>query len=265
MSNTEKKTRIVQFHETGPAEVLKIEEVTLPEPKENEVRLKTEALGLNRAEVAFRSGQYLEQPDFPSKIGYEASGVVEAVGSNVKSVKAGDKVSTIPSFSMKEYGMYGEDVIVPEHAVAKYPSNLSAEEAAAIWMPFITAYGGLVETGHLKKGDYVFITAASSSVGLAAIDIVKAKGGIAIASTRKQEKKQDLLDAGADHVIVTDDEDLVEKAMEITGKKGFNIIFDPIGGPIIEALAKAAAERIRSHRHPIILPTIGYSFLLFQN
>jgi NADPH:quinone reductase-like Zn-dependent oxidoreductase len=110
-------------------------------------------------------------------------------------------------------------------------------------MPFITAYGGLVETGHLKKGDYVFITAASSSVGLAAIDIVKAKGGIPIASTRKQEKKQDLLDAGADHVIVTDDEDLVEKAMEITGKKGFNIIFDPIGGPIIEALAKAAAEQ----------------------
>ena len=221
MNIEKKRTRIVKFYETGTAEVLKIEEVDLPEPSENEVRIKVDAIGLNRAEVAFRSGAYLETPNFPSLIGYEASGVVEAVGNKVTSVEIGDKVSTIPSFSMNDYGVYGE--------------------TAAIWMPFITAYGGIVTNGKIKKDDAVLITAASSSVGFAAIEITKLKGGIAIATTRKRTKKQQLLDAGADHVIVTEEEDLVDRVMEITNEKGANIIFDPISGPIIEKLTKAAA------------------------
>ncbi|MDN3593491.1 zinc-dependent alcohol dehydrogenase family protein [Zunongwangia endophytica] len=241
MSNKENKTEVVRFHETGSADVLKIEEIDLQEPKENEVRIKVKALGLNRAEVAYRSGQYLENPRFPSLIGYEASGIVDAVGSKVSSVAVGDKVSTIPSFSMNDYGTYGETAILPEHAVSHYPDNLSPEEATAIWMPFITAYGGIITNGEIAKDDAVLITAASSSVGFATIALTKLKGGIAIATTRKEEKKQQLLDAGADHVIVTDDEDLVERVMEITNNNGANIIFDPISGPIIETLAKAAA------------------------
>ena len=241
MNIEKKRTRIVKFYETGTAEVLKIEEVDLPEPSENEVRIKVDAIGLNRAEVAFRSGAYLETPNFPSLIGYEASGVVEAVGNKVTSVEIGDKVSTIPSFSMNDYGVYGETAIVPEHAVSNYPKNLTSEEATAIWMPFITAYGGIVTNGKIKKDDAVLITAASSSVGFAAIEITKLKGGIAIATTRKRTKKQQLLDAGADHVIVTEEEDLVDRVMEITNEKGANIIFDPISGPIIEKLTKAAA------------------------
>ncbi|WP_417887503.1 zinc-dependent alcohol dehydrogenase family protein [Zunongwangia sp.] len=244
MNTTDKKTRIVQFNETGSADVLKIEEIDLVEPKENEVRLKVEALGLNRAEVAYRSGQYLEKPKLPSRLGYEASGIVEAIGSKVTSVKVGDKVSTIPSFSMNDYGTYGETTIVPEHSVSHYPSSLSSIEAAGIWMPFITAYGGLIENGGLKTDDTVLITAASSSVGFAAIALTKIKGGIAIATTRKENKKQQLLDAGADHVIVTDTEDLVERVMEITGN-GASIAFDPIGGPMIETLAKAAAPQAK--------------------
>ena len=242
MNTKENKTRIVRFHETGEAEVLKIEEVPLEEPKANEVRIKVEAIGLNRAEVAFRAGNYLEQPKFPSKIGYEASGVVDAIGSEVQSVKVGDKVSTIPSFSMNDYGTYGETAILPEHAVTTYPAQLSAVEATSIWMPFTTAYGGLIENGKLKKDDFVLITAASSSVGLAAIQITKSKGGIAIATTRKEEKEQYLLDAGADHVIVTDDEDLVERTQEITDGNGIDISFDPIGAEMVASLTKAAGE-----------------------
>ncbi len=235
-------TRVVRFHETGKAKVLKIENEEIPQLKDDEILLKVSAIGLNRAEVAFRAGQYLEQPELPSGLGYEASGTIEEMGSGVKGFEKGDKVSTIPAFSMKEYGVYGEKVVVPKHAVTKYPENLSEEEATTIWMQYLTSYGALVEIGNLKAGQSVVITAASSSVGMASIQIAKAIGATAIATTRKQNKKQDLLDAGADHVIVTDDEDLAERAMEITKDKGVNLLFDPITGPIVSDLAKAAAQ-----------------------
>ncbi len=233
--------KIVRFHETGGAEVLKLENLPLTEPGEGEVRLKVEAIGLNRAEVMFRQGQYLENPELPSRLGYEAAGTVDAVGPGVSGVQKGDRVSTIPAFSMGEYGVYGESAIVPVDAVARYPDNLSAVEGAAIWMQYLTVFGALIEFGQLKEGDTVVITAASSSVGLAAIQITKAAGALAIATTRGAGKKQFLLDAGADQVIVTDEEDLAEAVMAITSGKGASIIFDAVGGPLLETLADAAA------------------------
>lgn len=233
--------KIIRFYETGSAEVLKIEDAPSAKPGKGEVRLKVEAIGLNRAEIMFREGQYLEVPEPPCRIGYEASGIIDAVGPDNPGLKVGDKVSTIPAFSMGQYGVYGENPVVPGYAVTHYPDNLTPLEATAIWMPYITAYGALVEFGKLKKGDSVLITAASSSVGLAAIQIAKSVSATVIATTRGANKKPFLLDAGADHVIVTDDENLTERAMEITHGNGVNILFDPIGGPVVNALADAAA------------------------
>ena len=233
--------KIVRFHETGGADVLKIEDLPLTEPGEGEVRLKVEAIGLNRAEVMFRQGQYLETPKLPSRLGYEAAGIVDAVGVGVSDIQIGDRVSTIPSFSIGQYGVYGESAIVPAYAVARYPDTLSVIEGTAIWMQYLTAFGALVEYGHLKKEDSVLITAASSSVGLAAIQITKSAGALAIATTRGADKKQFLLDAGANHVIVTDEENLAKSVMTITSGHGANIIFDPVGGPLLESLADAAA------------------------
>jgi len=234
--------KIVRFHETGGAEVLKVEDLPLKEPGEGEVRLKVEAIGLNRAEVMFRQGQYLENPELPSRLGYEASGIVDAVGSGTSGVQIGNRVSTIPGFSMGKYGVYGESVIVPGNSVARYPDNLSSAEGATIWMQYLTAFGALIEFGQLKKEDSVLITAASSSVGVAAIQITKAAGAMAIATTRGADKKQFLLDAGSDSVIVTDEEDLAKEVMSITSGKGANIVFDPIAGPFLEKLADAAAS-----------------------
>ena len=233
--------KIVRFHETGSAEVLKLEDLPLAEPGEGEIRLRVKAIGLNHAEIMFRQGQYLERPQFPSRIGYEAAGVVDAVGLGVRGIRVGDRVSTIPSFSMGQYGVYGESAIVPATAVASYPDNLSPVEGTSIWMQYLTAYGALVEYGQIKKGDQVLITAASSSVGLAAIQITKAADAVAIATTRGENKKQHLLDAGADHVIVTDKENLVERVMAITSGNGARLIFDPVAGPYLEKLAEAAA------------------------
>ncbi len=233
--------QIIRFHETGGADVLKIEDLPLTEPGEGEVRLKVEAISLNRAEVMFRQGQYLEDPELPSRLGYEAAGIVDAVGPGTSDVHIGDRVSTIPAFSMGKYGVYGESPIVPEHAVAHYPDNLSVAEGASIWMQYLSAYGALIDIDQLKQSDTVVITAASSTVGLAAIQITKAIGALAIATTRGAAKKQFLLDAGADQVIVTDEEDLVEKVMASTSGKGADLIFDPVGGPLLETLADAAA------------------------
>jgi len=165
------------------------------------------------------------------------------VGSEAGDIQIGDRVSTIPSFSIGKYGVYGESAIVPAYAVAKYPNNLSAVEGAAIWMQYMTAFGALVEYGRLKKEDTVLITAASSSVGLAAIQMVKSFGAKAVATTRGDGKKNFLLEAGADHVIVTDNEDVAAGVKEITGGKGATIIFDPVAGPFLEKLAAAASER----------------------
>ena len=118
--------KIIRFHELGGADVLKIEDLPLAEPGKGEVRLKVEAIGLNRAEVMFRQGQYLENPELPSRLGYEAAGIVDAVGPDTSGVQIGDRVSTIPVFSMGKYGVYGESAIVPDYAVAFYPDNLSA-------------------------------------------------------------------------------------------------------------------------------------------
>ena len=234
--------KIVRFYETGAADVLKLEDVPLAEPGKGEVRLKVEAFGLNRAEVMFRQGLYLEEAVFPSRLGYEAAGIVDAVGPEVDGIQVGDRVSTIPSFSIGKYGVYGESAIVPAHATAGYPDTLSTVEGAAIWMQYMTAFGALVEYGRVKKQDTVLITAASSSVGLAAIQIVKSCGAVAVATTRGDSKKESLLEAGADHVIVTDNEDVAARMKDITGGKGANLIFDPVSGPLLEKLADAAAQ-----------------------
>jgi NADPH:quinone reductase-like Zn-dependent oxidoreductase len=241
MLNTTAK--IVRFHETGGPEVLKIEETTLPELDNGEVRLRVHAIGLNRAEVMFRLGHYLVDPKFPSKIGYEASGVVEAVGPGVDKGMIGKKFSTVPCFDLSKYGVYGEVAILPAYALAAYPENLSFAEATSIWMQYMTAYGALIHYGKLTKGDYVLITAASSSVGIAAIEIARAQGAISIATTRTQKKKEELLKLGANHVIVTNDEDLPTRVKEITKGKGARIIFDPVAGKGINALAEAAAVK----------------------
>ena len=233
--------KIVRFHETGDAGVLRIEELPLTEPGKGEVRLRVEAIGLNRAEVMFRQGQYLENPECPSRIGYEAAGIVDAVGDGVDAVRIGDRVSTIPSFPMGRYGVYGESAIVPAYAVAHYPGKLPAVEGAAIWMQYLTAFGALIEYGRLRADTTVVITAASSSVGLAAIQITRAAGATALAVTRGADKKPFLLEAGAHHVIVTDEEDLAESVMKLTAGKGVAMAFDPVAGPVLGRLADAAA------------------------
>ncbi len=233
--------KIVRFHQIGGPEHLKLEDAPPQHPGEGEVKLCVQAVGLNRAEANFLRGQYVEQPKLPSRIGYEAAGIVEAVGTGVDNSWIGKLVAVVPSFSMNRYGVLGEEAIVPATALGEYPAKLSPVEGAAIWMQYLTAYGALIHFGSLTGADSVIITAASSSVGIAAIQIAKAEGAIAIATTRTSQKREELRSLGADHVIATGEEDLVQKVKEITSNKGARVIFDPVAGPFLEKLAGAAA------------------------
>jgi len=233
---------IVRFHQLGGPEILKLEELPTQEPGKGEVRLRVKAVGLNRAESMFYRGVYLEQPSFPSRLGYEAAGVVEAVGEGVDAQWIGKPVATIPNFLLTRHGTLGEETVVPVGALGEYPANLTPTQAAAIWMQYLTAYGALVRYGGVKAGDFVSIPAASSSVGLAAIQIVRDAGGTAIAVTRKADKRAALLDLGAQHVIVSEEEDYVARVQEITGGQGVRLTFDPVAGSFVEKLAAAAAQ-----------------------
>jgi NADPH:quinone reductase-like Zn-dependent oxidoreductase len=237
-------SRTIKFAKAGGPEVLEFVEVQVPAPGPNEVRIKVKAIGINRAESMWRNDKYIESPvTYPAGLGYEAAGTVDAVGKDVTGVAVGDMVSTIPAFSMNQYFTYGEVIIVPGSVVVKHPKSLSFAEAASIWMMFITAYGALVVDAQVKKGDFVIIPAASSSVGLAAIQIVNYAGATPIALTRTSDKKKRLYEAGAAHVIATQEQDLVAEVMRITNGNGARVAFDPVGGRDFPKLISALANQ----------------------
>ena len=232
-------SRTIKFAQAGGPEVLEFVETQVRAPGPHEVRINVKAIGINRAESMWRLDDYIEPVKFPAGLGYEAAGVVDAIGPEVTGIAVGDEVNLIPSFSMNNYGTYGEVIIAPDYAVVKHPKSLSYAEAASVWMMFVTAYGALIEDAKIGKGDFVIIPAASSSVGLAAIQIANYAGATPIALTRTSAKRQQLLDAGAQHVIATEETDLVKEVMRITDGKGARIAFDPVGGPTLTKLLSA--------------------------
>ena len=236
--------RIVRFDAIGGPEHIKIFEEEPVAPGPGEVLVDVKAAGLNRAEYMFLQGEYLLQPILPSRIGLEGAGIIVEVGPDVADYKVGDEVSISPNMSAVDYGVLGEITLVPVGALVPKPTTISFEQAAAIWMAYPTAYGGLVEVGGMRHGagQVVVISAASSSVGLPAIQIAKAHGATVIATSRSATKKAPIMAAGADHLIATDDEDFVARVMEITDGRGFDIAFDPIAGPFLETLCNGAAN-----------------------
>jgi NADPH:quinone reductase-like Zn-dependent oxidoreductase len=242
-SDISKEANVIRFTETGGPEVLRIERAYVPAPGPNEVRVLVKAIGLNRADSMYRQGFYPETPVFPSTLGYDASGVIEATGTEVEGLQVGDQVNVIGLFSLNQYGTYGELILLPAFAVRKFSPRLSFEEAASVWTSYLSMYGLLVDLAKVRVGQYVLINAASSSAGLATIQLANVIGAIPIAITRSASKKNTLLKAGAAHVIVSSSNDIAETVKAITSGKGADIIIDSVGGTTFPKLVSAAAER----------------------
>lgn len=236
-------TRAVLFHELGGPEVLRLEQADPGEPGPGEVLLQVEAIGVNRAEGLFRSGRYIEPVKaFPARLGNEAAGVIEAVGSGVSGWEPGQAVSVVPSFSYNDHGVYAERALVPASALLPRPAGVDAVTGASVWMPYLTAYGAMVEVGGVRAGDVAVITAASSSLGLAAIQTANRLGATPVAVTRTRAKAQRLLDDGAAEVIVSEEEDVAGRIRELTGGRGAEYVFDAVAGPGVVELARAVAH-----------------------
>jgi NADPH:quinone reductase-like Zn-dependent oxidoreductase len=234
-------TKTVRIHQTGGPEVLRLEDLPVGNPGPGEIRIRVQSIGLNRSEIGYRAGGYPVKPILPSLMGYEACGIVEALGPGVQGHAVGDQVCVIPTYRLGEYGVYAESAIVPVKSVIGVPPGLTPVQASAVWMAYLTAYA-IIEVAKVGIGDYVLIPAASSSVGLAAIQLANWAGAVPIALTRRSTKAAALREQGAQHVVATEETDVVAEVMRITAGKGARTAFDPVGGPFVEKLCNSLAE-----------------------
>lgn len=232
--------QVARFRRTGGPDVLEIETLEVRQPAAGEVGIRVEAAGLNRSDSIYFHGEHPVQPVLPSRLGQEAAGRIESIGEGVSDFAIGDAVSIIPRMA-PEFGTIGSSIVALAAYVIKHPPKMTMVEAAALWAPFLTAHGALFAAGYLKRGETVVITAASSSVGLAAIQLANRAGATTIAVTRSTGKAAQLRDAGAAHVIVSEVEAVGEAIERSTGGKGADLVIDAVAGPGIAELAGAIA------------------------
>ena len=177
----------------------------------------------------------------PARIGMEAAGIVEAIGSNVQNINIGDRYCTLPHFYDRK-GASADTLIIDQTYITKAPDNLSAVEAASVWMQYMTAYFPIVELAKAGPGVNILIPAGTSTAGGAAIQIAKLKGATVISTTRSEKNKSILKERGADYVFVDDGEDIEAYLRDVTDGVGIHASFDPVGGDFMERYANSLAK-----------------------
>lgn len=231
--------RVVVFDRFGGPEVMRIVDEPVVEPGAGEVRVRIEAFAVNPLDLMMRAGGLPAAVTLPhARLGVEGTGIIDAVGPEVAGVEIGDPVilTAVPDASAR--GSYAEYTTVPASRILARPAGLGVTEAAAIWVAYSTAYGALVEKATMRPGDHVVVTAASGSVGRAAIQIANQLGAVPIAVTRHAAKKDDLLAAGA--AAVVGQADIAPAVRRHTGGAGADIVLDLVRGPGLQGLAEAA-------------------------
>ncbi|QEH79226.1 zinc-dependent alcohol dehydrogenase family protein [Sphingomonas sp. C8-2] len=217
-----------------------IRPIDMAEPGPGEVRYQVHAIGLNRADLLYLNGGHYTPTMLPSRVGFEACGIVTSVGEGVTACKPGDRVTAIPHGDPK-YSVGGEFAITPAQYLAPWPEGYSAAEAAGAWMQYLTAYFPLKEIAKVGPGDAILVTAASSSAGLGGIQLGKLLGARVVASTRSAAKRDFLLGAGADHVVVMDEGDVSGQIMAATGGRGVRAVYEAVAGKFFYDYAEALA------------------------
>lgn len=239
-------TKALRLHQFGSIDNLSLDDIELRELKENEALIQVKATGITGDNLNFINGRVLPGEEdsssiFPAMLGYEAAGIVESVGRNVDDKWIGKRVAPVGPYDFLTYGSLGEKAIVPANRLVEIPENLSFEEAAGLWVPYLTS-APIHLYGNIKSGDYVIVTAGTSTVGNAAIQYIVANGAIPIATTRSRKKAEVLKEnTGIKDVIITSEEDYLSRINEITQGKGTKLAFDSIGGKFITEIADGMA------------------------
>ena len=216
-------TNAIRIHETGAANVMKLEQVELGEPGPGEVLLRQHAIGVNYIDVYFRSGIY-KQP-MPGGIGMEGAGIIEKIGPDVTLFKVGDRVA----YAGGPTGSYSEARIMPAKVLVHLPKELSFEQVAAMMLQGMTVQYLVKDVYHIKKGDTVLFHAAAGGVGLIASQWIKALGGHMIGTVGTPEKAKLAESLGCDHTILYTKEDFVARVKEITNGVGVAAAYDSVG------------------------------------
>lgn len=216
-------THAIRFHQTGGPEVLRWEEVALPELQPNEARVKQHAVGLNFIDIYHRSGAY--PLPLPSGIGLEGAGSVEAVGSAVTDLRPGDRVA----YAGGPLGAYAEARNIPADRLVKLPDAIDFRTAAAMMLKGITAQYLLRRTYRVQPDDTILIHAAAGGVGLIVCQWAKALGVTVIGTVSSDEKAALAKAHGCDHAIIYTRENFVERVKQITSGRGVRVVYDSIG------------------------------------
>jgi len=214
--------KVVRIHEHGGPEVLRYEEVPLPEPGRGEARIKVEAAGVNFTDIYNRIGLY--KGTLPYTLGSEAAGVVDAVGPEVTEVKPGDRVA----YAM-HLGAYAEYVVVPAWRLVPLPPAIDGRTAAAVILQGMTAHYLTHSTYPLKPGETVLVHAAAGGVGRLLVQVAKRLGARVIGTVSSEEKARLAREAGADEVILYTKEDFEEAVNRATGGRGVDVVYDSVG------------------------------------
>lgn len=232
------KALLVREH--GAIETLTLCETPDPLPKAGEVLIEVRAASINFPDLLVIGGTYQKLPPRPFSPGKDLAGVVAAVGEGVTTCKRGERVC-----AQVEYGAYAEKCIVPQLNCHVMPRRMSYVEGAAMGLTYLTAHFALVERGMYRPGDVVLVSGAAGGVGLAAVQVAKALGATVVASVSSDAKAALVKQNGADHVVRTDVPDLREgfrkQVYDAIGKKGVNLIIDPVGGDVFDASLRTIA------------------------
>jgi NADPH:quinone reductase len=213
---------------------LKLEARDVPSPGKGEVKVRLRAASVNFPDILMVQGKYQLKPELPFSPGMEGAGDVVAVGDGVARVKAGDKVVVGSRF-----GCYAEEIVVPEGAVRALPSGFDYAKGAAYPAAYLTAYVGLVRRGLLQRGETLLVHGAAGGVGLAAVDLGKLLGARVIATASTEEKRAFLKNYGADHVLPPSG--FRETVKELTGGRGADVVYDPVGGDVFDESVRCIA------------------------
>jgi NADPH:quinone reductase len=215
--------KAVQIEAFGGPEVMKLIDVAVGDPGPGEARVRHHAIGLNYIDIYQRSGVYPNP--LPLRMGMEASGVVEAVGSGVTHVKAGDRVA----YTGNPPGAYCEARVVPAKLLVKIPKAISFETGAAMMLKGMTAHYLLKRTANVQKGHTILFHAAAGGVGLIAMQIAKMLGVTVIGTVGSDEKAKIAKSYGCDHTIVYTRDNVAEAVKKITKGRGVDVVFDSVG------------------------------------
>jgi NADPH2:quinone reductase len=215
--------KAIRIHKHGSPEVLQYEDVTVGDPGPGQARIRQTAIGLNFIDTYHRSGLY--QLQMPSGIGLEGAGVVEAVGSGVSWLKAGDRVA----YAGGPPGAYAELRLVPADRLVKVPQGISDRTAAAMMLKGLTTQYLIRSTYRVQAGQTVLFHAAAGGVGLIACQWLKALGVTVIGTVGSEEKAKLAKAHGCDHTIIYTKENFAERLKEITDGKKVPVVYDSVG------------------------------------